>query len=370
MRRDDAPFTDRVRRAMGLAARYAALSGEDDVTPAHMLAGLLAMERSVARGILGKLGVDAAALAGLFPAASAAPGERVRVDGIGYSGSAEAVVASALRASRELGAGHVGTEHLLLALVEAGGREVSEVLRQAGLKPTTLRLQILRQMGAPAGRLQEARLYVLLTAELASAPLFEAAQALIDGGADIIQYRDKALDDGPFLANARVLREITRNSDVLFLINDRVDAALLAEADGVHLGQTDLPVAQARRLLGPTRIIGVSTHNQQEARRALAQTPDYIAAGAIFPTRSKAGVQVAGLAYLSLLLRELRPECPVYPIGGITRENLSQVLAVGADRVAVSSAVIAQEDIRAACAHFKEALGSPGPEATPGGEGP
>lgn len=369
MKRGDAPFTDRVRRAMGLAARFAALSGEEAVTPAHMLAGLLAMEHSVARGMLEKLGVDAAALADLFPAVSSAPGERVRVDRVGYSRTAEAVVASALRASRELRAGHVGTEHLLLALVEAGGKEVSEALRRAGLRPTTLRLQILRQMGAPAGRLQEARLYVLLSADLLRVPLFEAARALIEGGADVIQYRDKRLEDGPFLANARVLRQMTREAEVLFLINDRVDVALLAEADGVHLGQMDLSVMQARRLLGPTRIIGVSTHNEQEARRSLAQGPDYIAVGSIFPTTTKEGVECAGLPYLTFVLRELQPDCPVYPIGGITLENLSQVLAVGADRVAVASAVVAQEDIRKACAAFKEALRSIGPETTPAGEG-
>gem|GEM_PF-141305 len=354
MRAEDAPFTDRVRRAMGLAARYAAVSGEGKVTPRLMLAALLAMERSVARGMLGKLGVDVAALARVFPAHRPAPGERVRVDGVGYSAEAEGVVEWAVRAARELGAGHVGTE--LLALLEAGGGEVIASLREAGLKPTSLRLQILRQMGAPAGRLQEASLYVLLTSSVASRPLFEAAQAVIAGGADVIQYREKELADGPFLANAVVLRKMSRDAGVLFIVNDRVDVALLAGADGVHLGQMDLPAAQARRLLGPTRIIGVSTHNEREARQALAQRPDYIAAGSMFATATKEQPELGGLPYLSLLLRELKPECPVYAIGGITLENLSQVLAVGAGRVAVCSAIIGKDDIRGACAAFKKAL--------------
>ena len=354
MARQEGPYTDRVRKALGLAARYTATAKKEEVTPALMLAGLLAVEHSVARSMLRKLGIDIGTLEGLFPPAPR-PAEPVRVDGIGYSGGARMVVESALRAARELGARHVGTEHLLVALLEAGGTEVSQALSQAGLKPTRLRLQILRQMGAAAGRLEEARLYVLLTASVASAPLFQAAEALIAGGADVIQYREKELPDGPFLANALTLREMTRKAGVLFLINDRADVALLAEADGVHLGQMDLPVGEARRLLGPTRIVGASTHNEREARVALLQRPDYIAAGSIFPTATKEA-EVGGLAYLSLLLGKVKPDCPVYPIGGITLENLREVLAAGADRVAVSSAIIGAPDIRAACAEFKSRL--------------
>ncbi len=353
---DDAPYTDRVRRAMGLAALYAAASGEGEVSPGLMLSALLAMERSVARGMLRKLGVDVAALAEVFPPQGPPAGERVRVDGVGYSQAARGVIQWAVRTAEELGAGHVGTEHLLLALMEAGGGDVLSALREAGLKPTTLRLQILRQMGAPAGRLGSASLYVLLTASLASKPLFEAAEALIAGGADIIQYREKDLADGPFLANAAVLRRMTAEAKVLFIINDRVDVALLVKADGVHLGQMDLPVAQARRRLGPARIIGGSTHNAREAGTALAQGPDYVAVGSMFPTATKEQPELGGLPYLSLVVREMKPECPVYPIGGITLGNLSQVLAVGADRVAVCSAIIRAEDIRKACSAFKTAL--------------
>jgi len=357
--RTEGPFTDRVRKALGLAARYAASAKKEQVTPALMLAGLLAVEQSVARSMLRKLGIDVGTLEGLFPA-TPRTAQPVRVDRVGYSSQARLVVDSALRAARELGARHVGTEHLLLALLEAGGMEVAQALSRVGLKPTGLRLQILRQMGAPAGRLEEARLYVLLTADLASAPLFQAAEALIAGGADIIQYREKELADGPFLANALTLREMTRKAGVLFLINDRADVALLAGADGVHLGQMDLPVEQARRLLGPTRIVGASTHNEREAQLALLQRPAYIAAGSMFPTSSKEEVEVGGLPYLSLLLAKVKPDCPVYAIGGITLENLGQVLAAGADRVAVSSAIIRAPDIRAACAEFKSRLTASG----------
>jgi thiamine-phosphate pyrophosphorylase len=354
MARQEGLYTDRVRKALGLAARYAATATKEEVTPALMLAGLLAVDKSVARSMLKKLGIDVAALGGLFPPAPRTA-EPVRVDRIGYSGGARLVVDSALRAARELGARHVGTEHLLIALLEAGGAEVTQALAGAGLKPTGLRLQILRQMGAAAGRLEEARLYVLLTASLASAPLFKAVQALIAGGADVIQYREKELPDGPFLANALTLRQMTRDGGVLFLINDRADVALLAQADGVHLGQVDLPVGEVRRLLGPTRIVGASTHNEREAKLALLQQPDYIAAGSIFPTTTKEA-EVGGLAYLSLLLGKVKPDCPVYPIGGITLENLREVLAAGADRVAVSSAIIGAPDIRAACTEFRSRL--------------
>jgi len=354
---------------MGLAALYAATSEEGEVSPGMILSALLAMERSVARGMLRKLGVDLTALAHVFPAQGPTPGERVRVDAVRYAANAQHVIDSAVRSAHELGAGHVGTEHLLLALMEAGGGEVLPALRKAGLKPTSLRLQILRQMGAPAGRLGTAGLYVLLTASLASKPLFETAEALIAGGADVIQYREKELADGPFMANAAVLRRMTAEAKVLFIVNDRVDVALLVKADGVHLGQMDLPVAQARRLLGPARIIGVSTHNEREARKALARGPDYIAVGSIFPTETKEQPELGGLPYLSLVVRKMRPDAPVYPIGGITLDNLSQVLAIGAQRVAVCSAIIGAEDIRGACAAFKAALPAIGDagEVSPGG---
>jgi len=357
---DGIAFTDRVRKAMALAARAAALVGEGAVTPVHVLAALLTMERTVAAGMLRTLGVDVEVVLTHLPPVRTPKAARIRVDHISYASATQTVVDRAWRSARDLGAGHVGTEHLLLALLEAGGLNVTEALAAAGARPLTLRRLILRQVGAPAGRLEDARLYVLLTESLASKGLLETAEALIAGGVDMIQYREKEMADGPFLANARLLRLMTRESGILFIINDRVDVAALVDADGVHVGQTDLPVAQARRLLGPTRIIGVSSHNDAEARSALAQEPDYLAVGSMFQTTTKAQPELGGIGYLKHVLEDIKPDCPVYPIGGIRLENIPEILAAGADRVAVCSAVIAQADIEGACRRIKERLAEPG----------
>jgi thiamine-phosphate pyrophosphorylase len=147
----------------------------------------------------------------------------------------------------------------------------------------------------------------------------------------------------------------------LLIVNDRADLALAVGADGLHVGQDDLPARQARALLRPNMILGVSTHDPEQARRAVADGADYVAVGSIFPTTTKPGFQLVGPE----LIRRVRPEVPVplVGIGGITAENAAAVLGAGADAVAVISALCAAPDPEAATRAFlaRIAAGAAGP---------
>ena len=160
------------------------------------------------------------------------------------------------------------------------------------------------------------------------------------------------------LGGAGTLGERCRRAGALFIVNDRADLALALEADGLHVGQEDLPARAARRILRPGMILGVSTHDGRQARRAREDGADYIAVGSIFPTGTKAGFRLVGLD----LLRELRPRIglPLVAIGGITEANAAQVMEAGADAAAVISAVCGAPDPREATARLLEVMQRPG----------
>ena len=132
----------------------------------------------------------------------------------------------------------------------------------------------------------------------------------------------------------------------MFIMNDRPDLAVLADADGVHLGQTDMSSSEARRILGPDRLIGISTHNEDQLRAAIAQDPDYIAVGPMFDSLTKPQPYVPGPALAAKALSET--ETPITPIGGITRDNVGRLKQAGAKSICVCSAVISADDPRAA----------------------
>jgi thiamine-phosphate diphosphorylase len=169
------------------------------------------------------------------------------------------------------------------------------------------------------------------------------ARAALKGGAGIIQLRDKSASAAQLLPIARELRRLTRDSGALFILNDRVDMALACDADGVHLGPDDLPLADARRLLGPHLIIGASCGDMEEARRAAPLGADYIGAGAVFATTTKsdAGAPI-GLGNLRAITRATN--LPVAAIGGIGGSNIAQTVAAGARMACVVSAVSAAGD--------------------------
>jgi thiamine-phosphate pyrophosphorylase len=182
----------------------------------------------------------------------------------------------------------------------------------------------------------------------------EIARAALDGGARLIQLRDKRRDAGELLSIACEIRDLCEAAGALFVVNDRADLALAACAHGVHLGQTDLPITEARRILGPDRLIGVSVESPQQAEAAEAAGADYLGVGAIYGSASKddAG-EAVGLEHLSRIRGISR--LPIVAIGGITLERVPEVRSAGADCIAVISAVAGAEDPGAAAKLLSEA---------------
>jgi len=198
-------------------------------------------------------------------------------------------------------------------------------------------------------------LYVILDrATAAGRDLVEILDAAIAGGARMVQLREKTWPSGQLLPLAERLRTRCRQSGVTFVMNDRVDLAVVLEADGVHLGQDDLPPRLARPLLRPGMILGVSTHSVEQARRAQADGADYVAVGAMFPTQTKPDFELVGPALVRAVRSEIR--VPLVGIGGITPQNAGEVIRAGADGVAVISAVCAAPDPAAASADFLDAI--------------
>jgi thiamine-phosphate pyrophosphorylase len=180
-------------------------------------------------------------------------------------------------------------------------------------------------------------LCVLLDGRSSPTEFETIAASLVAAGVGMIQLRDKNLDDRDLINRGTLLRQATRESRTLFIVNDRADIATAVGADGVHLGQEDLSVKDARAIIGPRMLIGVSTHNINQARTAVLDGANYLGAGPTFTSTTKSFDQFAGLDYLREVAREI--QLPTFAIGGITPKNLNDVLATGVARVAVSGAV-------------------------------
>ena len=182
------------------------------------------------------------------------------------------------------------------------------------------------------------------------------ARDALDGGARIIQWRDKLRDKGDQLADARAIGRLCCEHGALFVVNDHADLAIAAGASGVHLGQHDLPIASVRPIVGASMIVGVSTNNADEARAAEAAGADYVAIGAIFSTSSKDVTRPASLDRIREVKAAVR--VPVVAIGGISAANIAGVVAAGADAAAVISAVCAADDPRVAATTLARAFRS------------
>lgn len=186
-------------------------------------------------------------------------------------------------------------------------------------------------------------------------PLLEAVEAAIRGGVTMVQLREKEASSGEFFALAKELLALTRPLGVPLIINDRLDIALAAGADGLHIGQSDLPLREARRITGKDFIIGVSAATQEEALEAERDGADYIGAGAVFPTGSKADVSaVIGIGGLGAICAAVK--IPVVGIGGIGPGNARAVMEAGAAGAAVISAILSQPDIREAAAALRRCV--------------
>jgi thiamine-phosphate pyrophosphorylase len=191
-------------------------------------------------------------------------------------------------------------------------------------------------------------------------PLVEIARAAVTGGATILQYRDKHAATGTMVATTRALMAAIAGCGVLLVVNDRVDVALAGGADGVHVGQDDMAVADARRLLGPAAIIGLSLNSVAEADAAELPALDYVVGQCAFATASKADapppIGVAGIAEIAAAVRRRDTAVPVGAISGITAENAASVVAAGIDGVAVISSVGAAPDPTAATRALRRAV--------------
>ena len=190
-------------------------------------------------------------------------------------------------------------------------------------------------------RVQLPKVYPITDTEISGLSHCEQVKRLSEGGATLIQLREKRASSRVFYSDAEATLQIARSAGVKLIINDRVDIAFALRADGVHLGQEDMPVDAARRILGDEVVIGFSTHNIEQVHEALRLPIDYLAFGPIFPTSSKRNPDpVAGLNQLSLV-REMATPMPVVAIGGINSINARDVLNAGADAVAIISALLA-----------------------------
>jgi thiamine-phosphate pyrophosphorylase len=192
-------------------------------------------------------------------------------------------------------------------------------------------------------RLVLPRLYVILDAALITSPERDCALSLAEAGVRLLQYRDKSAPARKLLETSRELATVLSPRGVTFFVNDRPDVAVLAGASGVHVGQEDLDVEQARSVLGPDKMVGVSTHNLEQFERAAMSSADYIAVGPIYSTSSKANPDpVVGVDFI----REVRglTQKPIVAIGGISLERALAVIEAGADSVAVISGILSAPD--------------------------
>ncbi|HEY4235508.1 MAG TPA: thiamine phosphate synthase [Lacipirellulaceae bacterium] len=198
-------------------------------------------------------------------------------------------------------------------------------------------------IGRTSGELlEDVRLCVLVDCRDSAADFEQLAAALIEARVGMIQLRDKQLDDRELVERGLLLRQLTRGTTTLAIVNDRADIAAAVDADGVHLGQEDLKVKDARAIVGTRALVGISTHNIKQARAAVLDGANYLGAGPSFPSRTKSFEDFSGPEFLREIAAEIR--LPTFAIGGISIDNLADVLATGIGRVAVGGALMNAKD--------------------------
>lgn len=251
------------------------------------------------------------------------PAELQRASLAGVAGASWGRIEQALRAIEEF------AKLLSPRLAEEAKRLRYESYTLAKATATTLDSQ---------ERLRAARLYVLVDGDGTCEALRTQADSLVQAGVDILQLRNKRLADRELLKRAEILRTATAGTTTLFIMNDRPDLALLSQADGVHVGQEELSVAEVRRVIGPDMLVGVSTHDISQARQAVLDGASYLGCGPTFPSATKSFADFPGLAFLREVAAEI--SLPAFAIGGISLENVAEVLATGFTRIAVSGAIL------------------------------
>lgn len=203
-------------------------------------------------------------------------------------------------------------------------------------------------------RLQTALLYLVTPADPKAGSLNDFLPRVLSAGVDVVQLREKQMEAGPLMRLAEVVRRRTEEFEAVFIVNDRVDVAIAAGADGVHLGQDDLSTVEARRQMGPSRVIGLSTHSEEQILDADHSEADYLGVGPVHTTPTKQGRPAVGYE-LVRYAAEKSPR-PFYAIGGIDLETLPNVIAAGAIRVSVVRALTESEDPGAVARQMKHLL--------------
>jgi thiamine-phosphate pyrophosphorylase len=291
----------------------------------------------------------------LLEARNAADDVGINIEAVGEEKQRELqilVVANARRVQESL-----RTIEELAKLPEAATRLDSERFKQARFNLYSIEQELLSRLLRRDKTKRLRGLYAIIdTQALKGRSHIEAATQAIRGGAKVVQLRDKLLSKKELLPIAKELRKLCVEHTVLFIMNDYLDLALASDADGLHLGQDDLPIKVARKLLPMGKILGCSTKTVDQAVAAQSEGADYIAVGSIYPTSSKETAKVVGLDRL----REIRQQItlPLVAIGGINKDNVSGVVTAGADSVAIISAILQAEDIEAAARQIANKLES------------
>ena len=240
-------------------------------------------------------------------------------------------------------------------LIDSDSASLARRIEQLRYRLYTAEKAVLRTLFSRE-RLLDQRLYLLVTASACVAGCEAVVRAALAAGVKIVQMREKTMPDRELVEHARRLREWTRETDALLIVNDRPDIAVLAEADGVHVGQNELSVRDARRIVGPDRLVGVSTHTIEQARQAVLDGADYLGVGPTFPSGTKSFEAFAGLEFVRQVASEIT--LPWFAIGGIDASNLADVRSAGASRIAVSGAILTATDPRRAASELLAALSS------------
>jgi thiamine-phosphate diphosphorylase len=185
-----------------------------------------------------------------------------------------------------------------------------------------------------------------------SKTLLEQVEEALQGGVTMVQLREKELPEAEFLAEAQAMRELCHKYHVPFIVNDNVKIALASKADGIHVGQEDMPASEVRKLVGPRMMIGVSAETLEEALKAEKDGADYLGVGAVFPTATKLDAEAVTVQTLQAITGAV--QIPVCAIGGIKENNMAQLKNSGIDGVAIVSAIFASADITGTCKQLKK----------------
>lgn len=270
--------------------------------------------------------------------------ERFRTDQASIVAAASSRVTQALRCLEEHGKAIDVEFAALIEAIRYQAYDACSSLEQICLTGGNQRLH----------RIQSARLYALVDGDESEDGLAAKIRRLADQSVDVVQLRDARLDDRTLYHRAVAGAAAARDSGVLFIVNDRADLAVASGADGVHVGQEELPVEQVRRIVGPTALIGLSTHDLEQVCQAVDSTADYIGCGPVFPGKTKAFDQYPGCEFLKQVAGQ-RIAIPAFAIGGIRAANIDQVVATGFRRIAVTAA-LGEDAEHGECERLIEAL--------------